>query len=89
VKVAAAAAAARIIFNFSLSTLCREDARCCAGNSHALFPEGLLLVPDAVTVPAPQANEVVVFKDLFLVGLHMPPHPVLAEILQKFRVHLH
>jgi hypothetical protein len=31
----------------------------------------------------------VVFEDFFIVGLRMPPHPVLEEIFQKFRVQLH
>jgi hypothetical protein len=29
-----------------------------------------------------QADDAVVFEDLFFVGFHMPPHPVLTEILQ-------
>jgi hypothetical protein len=31
----------------------------------------------------------VVFEGFFTAGLHLPPHPVLVEILQKFRVQLH
>jgi hypothetical protein len=34
-------------------------------------------------------NEVVVFENFFMVGLRMSPHPVFAEILQKFGVQLH
>jgi hypothetical protein len=30
-----------------------------------------------------------VFKDYFTTGLRMPPHPVLLDILRKFRVLLH
>jgi hypothetical protein len=37
----------------------------------------------------PWVNEVMVFEDLFLAGLHMPPHPVSEEILHKFCVQLH
>jgi hypothetical protein len=37
----------------------------------------------------PHENEVVVFKDFFPVGLCMTPHPVLLDILCKFRVQLH
>jgi tRNA A37 threonylcarbamoyladenosine synthetase subunit TsaC/SUA5/YrdC len=37
----------------------------------------------------PWVNKAVVFEDLFLVGLRMPSHLVLVEILQKFRVQLH
>jgi hypothetical protein len=37
----------------------------------------------------PWVNKAVVFEDLFLVGLRMSSHLVLAKILQKFRVQLH
>jgi hypothetical protein len=30
-----------------------------------------------------------VFENFFTVGLHMPPHLVLADILRKFHVQLH
>jgi hypothetical protein len=30
-----------------------------------------------------------VFDDFFTAGLRMPPHPVLVDILRKFRVQLH
>jgi hypothetical protein len=35
------------------------------------------------------ANEAVVFKNFFAARLHMPPHPVLTDILRKFHVQLH
>jgi hypothetical protein len=40
-------------------------------------------------VPEPWENEAVVFEDLFVVGLRMPPHPVLIDILCKFRMQFH
>ncbi len=55
----------------------------------ALFRVRLLPGPGVEYVPEPWTNEAVVFKDLFKVGICMPPHPVLAEILQKFRVPLY
>jgi hypothetical protein len=32
-------------------------------------------------VPDPKENEAVVFEDFFVVGLHIPSHPVLLDIL--------
>jgi hypothetical protein len=42
-----------------------------------------------VSVPDPQVNEAVVFEDFFTAGLHIPPHPVLMDILCKSEVQLH
>jgi hypothetical protein len=50
------------------------------GNDWSLGTETFLM---------PWVNKAVVFEDLFLVGLRMPSHLVLVEILQKFRVQLH
>jgi hypothetical protein len=36
-----------------------------------------------------QENQFEAFKDFFAAGLRMPPHPVLVDILCKFRVQLH
>jgi hypothetical protein len=36
------------------------------------------------TVPEPNGDEAVIFEELFTVGLRMPPHPVLSNILLKF-----
>jgi hypothetical protein len=40
-------------------------------------------------VPEPNSDEDVVFEEFFAMGLRMPPHRVLTEILFKFRVQLH
>jgi hypothetical protein len=53
------------------------------------FPKGCCHPPSAESVPEPQANEAIVFEDFFAAGVWMPPHPVLVDILHKFRVHLH
>jgi hypothetical protein len=37
-------------------------------------------------IPEPNFDEAVVFEEFFTVGLRMPPHHVLTEILLKFRV---
>jgi hypothetical protein len=34
-------------------------------------------------------DEAVVFEEFFIAGLHMPPHPALADILLKFQAQLH
>jgi hypothetical protein len=36
------------------------------------------------SVSDPKENEVVVFEDFFVAGLHIPSHPILLDILQKF-----
>jgi hypothetical protein len=40
------------------------------------------------SVPDPKKDEAVVFEDFFVVGLRIPLHPILLEILQKFHVQL-
>jgi hypothetical protein len=45
--------------------------------------------PGTEFVPQHRADEAVFFEDSFITGLRFPPHPFLAEILRKFRVHLH
>jgi hypothetical protein len=52
------------------------------------FPKGYGRPPGAESVQDPRANEVVVFEDLSVAWLRMPPHPVLVGILRKFRVQL-
>jgi hypothetical protein len=53
------------------------------------FPKGYCHPPGVESMPEPQANEAIVFEDFFVAGLEMPPHPVLVDILRKFRVQLH
>jgi hypothetical protein len=36
------------------------------------------------TVPEPNTDEAIIFKEFFVVGLWMPPHPAFTEILLKF-----
>jgi hypothetical protein len=45
--------------------------------------------PGEETMSEPQQDEVVIFEDYIIVRLHMPPHPVLVEILMKFKIQLH
>jgi hypothetical protein len=40
-------------------------------------------------IPKPVADEVVVFEEFFAIGLQMPSHLALTNILVKFHVQLH
>jgi hypothetical protein len=55
-----------------------EDAR--------FFPVGDGHPPSSEEVPAPEANEVVVFRDFFTCGFRFPCDPHLPSILEKFSV---
>jgi hypothetical protein len=35
-------------------------------------------------IPEPDNDEAIVYKDLFVAGLRMPPHPVFDDILLHF-----
>jgi hypothetical protein len=41
------------------------------------------------TIPLPEANEVVVFKDFMEAGLRFPLHKMLVEVLKTFEIYLH
>jgi hypothetical protein len=45
--------------------------------------------PREETIPECNTVEAMVFKEFFIAGLRMPPHPVLADILLKFQVQIH
>jgi hypothetical protein len=45
--------------------------------------------PGRETVPRPRGNEVVIFHDLFYVGLRFPLHPAVVDILRYFDIYLH
>jgi hypothetical protein len=53
------------------------------------FPVGDARAPLDEQVPTPEANEVVVFRDLFMCGLRFPCDPVLPAILDRFSVKIH
>jgi hypothetical protein len=84
-KVVVLAALARISYNFGQSNITKT--RIGSMESYACyFPKGYGRAPGTEFVPEHRANEAVIFKDFFVVGLHMPPHPVLVDILHKFPV---
>jgi hypothetical protein len=53
------------------------------------FAEGMGCEHGGETVLEPQADEAVIFEELFTARLRMPLHPVLSNILLKFQVQLH
>jgi hypothetical protein len=53
------------------------------------FAKGSALEPGEEVVPKLADDEVVAFEEFFATCLRMPPHPVLTDILVKFRVQLH
>jgi hypothetical protein len=48
------------------------------------FPEGEVRAPGTETVPEPNDDEAIVYKDFFIVCLCMPLHPTLVDILLHF-----
>jgi hypothetical protein len=53
------------------------------------FAKGSAREPGEDIAPVPNDDKVVVFEEFFVMGLRMPPYPVLTEILLKYRVQLH
>jgi hypothetical protein len=48
------------------------------------FPEDKARTLGAKTVQEPNGDETMVYEDFFIIGLGMPPHPALADILLHF-----
>jgi hypothetical protein len=57
--------------------------------NHAYLTNDITHVLEEETIPKPNADEAVLFEEFFTVGLRMPLHPVLQDILLKFQVQLH
>jgi hypothetical protein len=53
------------------------------------FADGKACALRAETVLEPESEEAIVYEDFFLVGLRMPLHLALADILLKFQAQLH
>jgi hypothetical protein len=53
------------------------------------FAKGMACVPGEETTLEPSTDEAILFEEFFTVGLRMPLHPVLSDILLKFQVQLH
>jgi hypothetical protein len=52
------------------------------------FGNGVGQVPGAEEIPEPE-GELVVFEAFFIVGLRLPAHRFVAEVLQRFEVQIH
>jgi hypothetical protein len=53
------------------------------------FTKGGAWAPGAETVLESEDDEAMVYKDFFVAGLCVPPHPALADILLHFQAQLH
>jgi hypothetical protein len=87
-KVVATAALVGISYEFGPSTITKARLASLENNAH-YFLKGYGHPPGVESIPNPRANEAMVFDDFFTAGLRMPLHPVLVNILCKFRVQLH
>jgi hypothetical protein len=53
------------------------------------FLKGGAHAPGVKTVPEPDNDEAIVYEVFFVIGLCMPPHPALTDILLYFQARLH
>jgi hypothetical protein len=83
VKIGAEAALAEVSYDFRQSIVTRACIRSLE-NYARYFLKGFARPLGMESVPDPKENEAIVFKDFFIAGLHIPLHPVLLDILQKF-----
>jgi hypothetical protein len=88
VKIGAEVALPGISYDFGKSGVTMACIASLESFAH-YFLKGYGRAPGAETILDPHENEAVVFEDFFAVGLHIPPHPVLLDILRRFRVQLH
>jgi len=80
-------AMATITFEFGESTVRPEDIADMV--EVGFFKEGRAKAPPAgQTVPAPEEEYAVVFRDFFTCGLRMPPYHFLREVMETFNVEL-
>jgi hypothetical protein len=50
---------------------------------------GLIRFGGEEVTPKPEKDEVVVFKSFFKAGLRFPLHGMIADVLERFGIHLH
>jgi hypothetical protein len=87
-KVVAIVALAHVTYDVGQSTL-TKTCLTSLGNNANYFPEGYDRPPGAESIPNPRSDEAFLFMDFFFTGgFHMPPYPVLLDILHKFQVQL-
>jgi hypothetical protein len=88
VKIGPEAALTGISYDFGMLGVTKAHIASLENVTH-YFLKGYGRAPGAMSVPDPYENEAMVFEDFFAAGLRMHPHPVLLDILRKFRVQLH
>jgi hypothetical protein len=66
-----------------ISSVCVQDMQ-----QLVYFGNGVGRVPVAEEVPKPE-GELVVFEAFFIVGLGLPAHRFVAEVLQRFEIQVH
>jgi hypothetical protein len=67
------------MYYIGLSTITRDKIKEMVEKGY--FAEGEARELRAETILEPHDDEAVVYEDFFITGLHMPPHPVLGDIL--------
>jgi hypothetical protein len=75
------------MYNFGASTVTLGHIK--EMEERGYFADSEARAPGAKAVQELDNDEAVVYEDFFVVGLCMPPHPALADILHKFLVQLH
>jgi hypothetical protein len=78
-KVITATAAIGMTFHFDSSTIGKDRIQTMEGLSY--FVKGSAQTSSSETMPKTRIDEALVFKDFFAVGIRMPPHSVLVDIL--------
>jgi hypothetical protein len=80
VKIGVEAALAGVSYGFGQSKVTRARITSLK-NSARYFLKGFARLLDVESILDPKENEAIVFKDFFIVGLHIPPCPILLDIL--------
>jgi hypothetical protein len=74
-----------VTYDFGQSTMTKSHLASLESSGH-YFTKGYGRPPRAESVLDPRQDKAIIFEDFFTTRLHMPPHPVLLEILRKFQV---
>lgn len=74
-------------FKFGLSSMTTEDLDESAGLGW--FARNLVRHSEGKVIPKPNANEALVFRDFFLVGLQIPVSKFVGALMEKYDTYLH
>ena len=86
-EVADSASDAAVSFEFGLSRVTLSDLDEFA--KVGWFPRDLARLSEGEVVPDPHDDEVVVYKEFFLVGLRFLVHPLIVGVLKRFNLKFH